>query len=131
MNLVLAVEHLIPDAKYSDASNYERLQKTWADEQPLPTLTDLEQAWAEILSAREAEIEKQSRTDQLRTDAKTNAAKIPAWATMTEAEAITFIQNSVTDLASAKQVLVAMARIIVHLRDAQWPDLGEEEDARI
>ena len=62
-------------------------------------------------------------------EARSNAGKIPAWATMTEAEAAAFIQSNVTDLASAKVALIALARIVVHLRDAQWPDLGEEKDA--
>lgn len=73
---------------------------------------------------------KQQRIEEKATTAKTDVAKIPAWATMTEAEAVAQIQNSVTDLASAKQALVAMSRMIVHLRDALWPELGEEQDAQ-
>ena len=51
------------------------------------------------------------------------AAVIPGWATWNEQTAIDYITNNVTDLASAKVVLTAMARMIVALRNAQWPGL--------
>lgn len=73
-----------------------------------------------------AKTEEQAQEEMINetlTRARVKAKSIPAWATMGEDEAIAFIQNNVTDLGSAKTVLIAMARIIVHLRDAQWPDL--------
>lgn len=51
---------------------------------------------------------------------------IPGWALWTEQEALDYIDINVTDLASAKTVLKAMARLLVALRDAQWPGLGVE-----
>jgi hypothetical protein len=42
---------------------------------------------------------------------------LPGWATWTAAEAATWIETNVTDLASAKTALIAMAQAIVHLRD--------------
>lgn len=57
-------------------------------------------------------------------DAPARAAAIPGWATWDEAQAVAYIENNVKDLASAKVVLIAMARVLVALRDAQWPLLG-------
>ena len=57
-------------------------------------------------------------------DADVRAKAIPGWALWTEQQAIDYITGEVTDLASAKTVLIAMARIIVALRDAQWPLLS-------
>ena len=59
-------------------------------------------------------------------DADQRAAAIPGWALWDEQQAIDYITDNVTDLASAKVVLVAMARLLVALRDAQWPALGVE-----
>ena len=52
------------------------------------------------------------------------AGAIPNWATWDEATAVAYIETSVTDLASAGTVLVALARMVVALRDAQWPWLA-------
>lgn len=49
---------------------------------------------------------------------------IPNWATWTAAEATAYIDAQVTDIASAKVVLRALARVVVALRDAQWPWLA-------
>lgn len=54
------------------------------------------------------------------------ARLIPGWAVWDEDEAVEWINSHVTDLASAKQVLTAMARMLVALRDAQWPGLTLE-----
>lgn len=51
------------------------------------------------------------------------AAGVPGWATWTEAEATAWIDANVTDLASAKVALTAMARLIVALRNRAWPGL--------
>ena len=42
---------------------------------------------------------------------------LPGWATWTGEQAATWIEENVTDLASAKTVMTAMARAIVALRD--------------
>jgi hypothetical protein len=49
--------------------------------------------------------------------AKTDFRALPGWATWTGAEASDWIDTNVTDLASAKTALVAMAKAIVFLRD--------------
>jgi hypothetical protein len=49
------------------------------------------------------------------------AAAIPNWATWSAAEAEDYINTNVTDLAGAKVVLAALAKLVVALRDAQWP----------
>jgi len=53
-----------------------------------------------------------------------SAGDIPGWATWTETEALDYIEANVTDLASAKTVLKAMARMVVALRDKTFPRLG-------
>jgi hypothetical protein len=49
--------------------------------------------------------------------AKLDFRGLPGWATWTGAEASDWIDTNVTDLASAKTALVAMAKAIVFLRD--------------
>jgi hypothetical protein len=61
--------------------------------------------------------------DQVQADAKGQAAAVPNWATWTEQQAVDWINANVTNLASAKQVLIAMARMLVALRNQTWPDL--------
>lgn len=60
-----------------------------------------------------------------RTAAEGAAGNIPGWATWSESEATDWIDNNVTDLASAKTALRALTRMVVALRDAQWPNLGQ------
>ncbi len=55
--------------------------------------------------------------------AKTDAASIPNWATWDETQALDHIDANVIDLASARVVLKAFARLLVALRDSQWPNL--------
>ncbi len=43
---------------------------------------------------------------------------LPGWATWTAEEAMAWVDANVTDLASAKVVLKALARMVVYLRDA-------------
>ncbi len=58
-------------------------------------------------------------------EAQANAAAIPNWATWDETQAQDYIDANVTTLASARTVLKAFARLLVALRDAQWPNLAE------
>jgi hypothetical protein len=48
---------------------------------------------------------------------------LPGWATWTAQETEDYIDTNVTDLASAKVVLKALAKAIVALRNARWPGL--------
>jgi hypothetical protein len=58
--------------------------------------------------------------------AQSAAAAIPSWATWDESQVIDYINTNVTTLASAKVVLVAMARMLVALRNQTWPGLKGE-----
>jgi hypothetical protein len=55
--------------------------------------------------------------------AKTDIEAIPNWATWTESETTTWIDNNVIDLASAKTAIRALAQMVIALRNKQWPDL--------
>ena len=55
--------------------------------------------------------------------ADTDAANIPGWASWTEEQVLDWIDDNVTDLASAKTALTAMARMLVALRNKTWPGL--------
>ena len=50
MDIALILDKIRPNAKWRMADTYEHLQKTWEDEeQKIPTIEELEQAWNEIL----------------------------------------------------------------------------------
>ena len=86
-----------------------------------------EDAAGEVLSAHDstAQTPEQVALDRaMRAPARVK--DVPGWATWDEAQAVAYIENNVKDLASAKIVLVAMARLLVALRDAQWPGLDIE-----
>jgi len=72
------------------------------------------------------DMEKFARINDRRDNAKVNAKAIPNWAGWDEDQATSYIDSNVTDLASAKTVLKAMARMIIALRDSKWPDLPED-----
>lgn len=57
--------------------------------------------------------------------AKDDVQHIPGWSTWTAAQAEAWINTNVTDLASARVALVAMAKMIVYLRNRIWSDLQE------
>lgn len=52
---------------------------------------------------------------------------IPRWATWTTSEAVTYIERNVTNLASAKTVLIAMAKLLVAMRDRTFSKIVAEE----
>lgn len=88
-----------------------------------------EDAAADVLAAHDPaeQTPEQVALDRaMRAPARVKA--IPGWATWDEAQAVAYIENNVKDLASAKIVLVAMARLLVALRDAQWPGLDIEAE---
>ena len=50
MDIALVLSKIRPNAKWRMADTYAHLQKTWEDEeQKIPTIEELEQAWNEIL----------------------------------------------------------------------------------
>lgn len=73
-----------------------------------------------------ADMDAQSESDQLvsvQSGAKSQAENIPNWAGWSEDQSVDYITANVTDLDSARVVLIAMAKMIVALRNQQWPDL--------
>lgn len=139
IDLALAIEKLLTDALYHDASSYERLMATWFDLRPIPTEAELDQAWQDILDER-AVAEQQEQADAAKTAAaRQNANNIPGWASWDETEVQEWIDgkfdqttiDNVSNMAEAKIVLghmataiSAMARMMLALRDDTWPNLG-------
>lgn len=68
-----------------------------------------------------------ARAAQVKAGAKTAARNIPNWATWDRERALSHIQDNVTDLASAKQLLLKMAEMLVAIRNELWPDLEEAQ----
>jgi len=92
-----------------------------------PTQAEIDTAHA-IVNAHNAseltpEQEAAKRAVSVAAAAEGQVAAIPGWAHWTEQQVISYITANVTDLASAKTVLIAMARMMVALRNAQWPGL--------
>lgn len=91
------------------------------------TLSDeLIQIIRDVIAAHDPSILTQSQIIEAAIAAVQSAApavaeSIPGWARWTEQQAIDYITASVTDLASARTVLIAMARLLIALRNAQWP----------
>lgn len=56
--------------------------------------------------------------DEDRDTGRGNIKSLPGWATWSATEAETWIQSNVTDLASAKVALKAMAKMLIFLRDS-------------
>lgn len=92
----------------------------WRIEPPvLPTAQNLIDAYNGYLAQQTT----QAQTAVVKASAKTAAAAIPNWATWNEAQTTAWIDANVTDLASAKTVLRAMARMVIALRNDVFPDL--------
>lgn len=64
------------------------------------------------------------QAQSLAEQAMNDAAAIPGWAGWSEQQALDYINTNVTDLDSAKTVMLAMARMLVALRNQTWPHLG-------
>ena len=61
----------------------------------------------------------------IETQATSDMQNIPGWATWDMTQVLNYIETNVTDLASAKVVLKAMAQMLVALRNKNWPGLGD------
>ena len=57
--------------------------------------------------------------------ARGEAALATQLRTLTPQQAVDYINNNVTNLASAKEVLKIIARILIAQRDQIWPDMPE------
>lgn len=66
----------------------------------------------------------QAWIERLREEAaETSVASIPGWATWTEEEALIWFDANVVDFDSARQVLRAIVRLSLALRNKTWPNL--------
>ena len=95
-----------------------------------------EESWIELTpqeviarDARAAEsalrIAEMEAQEAVRESGEQDFAALPGWATWTVAEAEDYIEAYVTDLASAKAVLKALAKAIVAIRNHEWPGLQD------
>jgi hypothetical protein len=85
-----------------------------------PNLTD-----DDLLDCVETQAERDamSAASIRKANAKTEAALAIALKSLTPAQAITYIDTTVTNIASAKTVLKVMVRMLIAMRDEVWPDL--------
>ena len=79
------------------------------------------------LTPEEAEQDLQTYLQEVRELAEVAVTNIPGWATWTMSESVNYIQTNVTDLASAKTVLIAMAQMLVTMRNSLWPHLENSQ----
>lgn len=84
-------------------------------------------------SAINAAINPHSTTAEIASETRKTNAIIEAglaaeFKSITAAQAVAYIDNNVTTLATAKTVLKIMARLIVAMRDELWPDLQDNYD---
>jgi hypothetical protein len=70
----------------------------------------VDQAVADAIAAEDAAVQAQAA-------AKTDMGNLPGWASWTADDAVDWINTKVTDLASAKTAMKAMAKAIIYLRD--------------
>jgi len=106
-------------ALFIDANNRMVLDEGNANIDITPDEATLTQALADLATAQDVE----TAQDIIKAGAKAQASAIPNWASWTEIQATDYVDNNVTDLASAKVVLRAMARMMIALRNERWPDL--------
>lgn len=68
IDIALAVEEIIPAARYRRAGTYAELAATWLDVRPLPAESDLRAAWQHYLQRQAAE-KANSDAEQAKLDA--------------------------------------------------------------
>lgn len=133
VDIRLMIDRLRPAAAYRwvgrlGDKGYKSLEECiaeWRDTKTmLPTADELIVAWDSYLAEETAKQQQATSDDAKVESAKTAAKAIPNWATWNETQAVNYIQTNVTDLASARTVLIALAKMVVALRDDTWPDLG-------
>lgn len=66
LDLVRALDLLLPAAQYRRASSYTELLQSWADPRPIPTLAELEAAWAAIQQADNLVLSRRQQLTALR-----------------------------------------------------------------
>lgn len=75
--------------------------------------------------ATHPQTKKYERVSARSTEAEANAKLVSVLATVTIPEAEVYITNNVIDLASAKQVLILLAKMVIAMRDKVFPELPE------
>lgn len=68
----------------------------------------------------------QMRQKQRKSDAIIEASLAVELKSLTPQEAVNYIENNVTNLATAKDVLKIMARMMIAMRDELWSNLPEK-----
>lgn len=138
MDYAIAVDRLLPGAKWLRAESYAELVTTWGDAQPVPSDAALIAAYADW----QAEQVIQVAQDVVQLGAKTQATTIPNFAHWTEQQGLDWIAanigdtpiNAVTNLADAKLLmkkqavaLEALWRVAKAFLNHTWPDLENTE----
>ena len=106
-------------ALFIDINNLRVLDEGNANADITPNQSTLDQALIDLATQQSTE----QQQETIKNNAKAQAAAIPSWSSWTEAETLDYIDTNVIDLASAKVVIRAMARMVIALRNEQWPDL--------
>jgi len=123
----IAINYLVKTSYFDEnvtlfiAADQQRAINDETGENLTPDQATLDQA---LLDARDA-AQEQREDELIQEGAEDQVAAIPNWAGWTEQQATGWIDENVTDLASAKQALRAMARLLVALRNERWPNLQE------
>jgi hypothetical protein len=138
MDYAIAIDRLLPGAKWLQSGSYAELVATWGDVQPVPSDAALIAAYAEweadqvILAARNV----------IQSGAKAQAANIPNFARWTEQQGLDWIAanigngaiDAVTNLADAKALMKKQAvafnatwRVDKSFLNHTWPDLENSE----
>ena len=90
---------------------------------------DDEDAALDVLAAHDPRgLTPEQEAQEAARQAPERAAAIPHWAAWNEDEAAAWILANVKDMDGARAVLIDMARLLVALRDAQWPMLAIEAE---
>jgi hypothetical protein len=124
-NWSLVIKEIYPDIGVivkGDPGSIASLLSVWSTGDPTydePTEPELLSALATVLDA----VASQEMVEVVQSGACDDFTALPGWASWTGAEAETWIENNVTDLASAKTALKAMAKAIMYLRNHICPDL--------
>ena len=118
-NLVVSGERFLdaPNLRVYDETYIDKIRTSRIDITPNDTI--LNQALVD--SAANQQIQDDIKIVQ--SNSKSQVQNIPNWASWTELETLDYIDNNVTDLASAKVVIRAMARMLIALRNKEWPEL--------
>ncbi len=127
-----AIAHLIKTGnlivsgeRFLDASNLKVYDETYINRvrtsqiDITPDENTLNQALIDLADSQQV----QADIDTVQSSAKSQVQNIPSWANWTETETLDHIDTNITDLASAKVVIRAMARMLIALRNQEWPEL--------